>query len=233
MKHTILFTSLCYFDDQDLVSRFSIKVLRKLDNFPKGENNWERMHRFLERINSLKRIPRMGWLESGLPLSGAEDVAEHSFETVTITMLLADSIDQDLDSERALRMAIVHDWGEAITGDFSREVSTEIGSEVKEEIEERIWESLLVGEVPNGEEYLEFWREYTRMDTKESKLVHVADLLSVMVEASDLFRRGERSEKLKEIWETTRNELEAFVDSFPILEGLIRELDENLPSGSI
>lgn len=191
------------------------------------------MIELLAKINTLKRVPRMGWLESGLPLSAAEDVAEHSFETATITMILADALDQNLDSERALRMAIVHDWGEAITGDFSREVSTEIGHEVKEEIEERVLEELLIEKVSEGEKYLEYWREYARMETRESELVHAADLLSILVEASKLFEDGERSEKLRSIWKTTMDELEPFEDSFPVLMDLIQELEENRPSGSI
>lgn len=184
----------------------------------------------MEKINALKRTPRLGWLESGIHPSEAEDVAQHSFETSTITLLLADSLEEGVDSERALRMAIIHDWPEAVTGDLSREVSEEIGPEVKEKIEEKAMEDLLEKGVLDRKGHLEIWREYSERKTKESRLVHAADRLSVLVEASELFRRGERSEKLKEIWKTVREELNAFVEEFPVLEDLLPRLDENYPS---
>lgn len=192
-----------------------------------------KLYEFLKKINNLKRTPRMGWLESGISSSEAEDVAQHSFETATITLLLAGSLESEVDNERALKMAIVHDWAESITGDLSKGVSDQIGSEVKGQIEEEVMENLLTDEVPDREEYLGIWREYNELRSREAKLVRVADKLSILFEASELFRRGERSEKLRKIWETTMDELEPFEDSFPVLEDFVRELEENFSSGSV
>lgn len=175
----------------------------------------------------------MGWLESGISSSEAEDVAQHSFETATITLLLTGSLESEVDNERALKMAIVHDWAESITGDLSKGVSDQIGSEVKGQIEEEVMENLLTDEVPDREEYLGIWREYNELRSREAKLVRVADKLSILFEASELFQRGERSEKLRKIWETTMDELEPFEDSFPVLEDFVRELEENFSSGSV
>lgn len=184
----------------------------------------------LKKINELKRTPRMGWLESGIEQSEAEDVAQHSFEVSTITLLLADSIDEEVDTCRALRMAIIHDWAEAITGDFSLDVSKGLGVGVKENIEETVIDTLLLKEIDDGEKYLKAWQEYSDLETKESRLVRVADRLSILVEASGLFQEGERSEKLEEIWQTTRKELEDYTEEFPALENLLRELNNDFPS---
>lgn len=185
------------------------------------------LREFLERINALKRTPRMGWLEGGINPSEVEDVAQHSFETVTITLLLADSLDEGIDVERALKMAVIHDWPEAITGDFSREISEQIGVEFKENIEEKVMENLLESDISGREDYLEIWKEYSEMKTKEARIVRMADLLSILFEADGLFRRGERSEKLREIRETSREELDPFIEDFPILGDLLEGLDKS------
>lgn len=171
----------------------------------------------------------MGWLESGIERSEAEDVAQHSFEVSTITLLLADSVGDEVDACRALRMAIIHDWAEAITGDFSLDVSRGLGAGVKEKIEETVIDTVLLNEIDDGEKYLRSWQEYSELETKESRLVRVADRLSILVEASRLFQTGKSSEKLEEIWQTTREELENYTEEFPVLKNLLRGLDKDFP----
>lgn len=170
----------------------------------------------------------MGWLESGIRSGEAEDVAQHSFETSAITLLLADSLPEDIDKERALRMAVIHDWAEAVTGDISREISEQMGLEIRERIEEEVLKNLLPEEIPNREEYLDIWREYTQRKTQESKIVYLADKLSILFEARKLFREGENSEKLWEIWSTTKEEVESYTEEFPFLKNLLQKLEKDL-----
>lgn len=181
------------------------------------------MYEFFERINALKRTLRMGWLEGGVNAAEAEDVAQHSFETAVITMVLSDSLDQEIDSERALKMAIVHDWAEAVTGDFSKEITEQIGVEVKEKIEERALKNLLEkGEISQKEEYLNLWREYSGEKSKEARLVKVADKLSILVEASNLVEVEKTSEKLEEIIKTSKENLEKHLEYFPSLTNMLK-----------
>ncbi len=180
----------------------------------------------LDKINSLKKTPRMGWLEGGVDPSEAEDVAQHSFETSAITLLLSDYLGDKMDTERVLKMAVIHDWAEAVTGDFSRDVSESIGTDTKEDIEENAMEKILDEDLPNRDEYLKLWREYSKKENQESRLVRIADLLSILLEARNLFRRGEDSEKLREIWRTTKEELETYLEYFPELDILVSEFDK-------
>jgi putative hydrolase of HD superfamily len=53
-----------------------------------------RLSDFLERLNSLKRISRTGWLMCNVPLSEVKDVAQHTFDVATITLLLADELER-------------------------------------------------------------------------------------------------------------------------------------------
>ncbi len=95
------------------------------------------MYELLKRINKLKKTPRMGWLESDIDISEAEDVAQHSFETASITLVLSELLENEIDRGRALKMAIIHDWAESITGDFSRDMSSQLGEDIKERITDK------------------------------------------------------------------------------------------------
>lgn len=167
----------------------------------------------------------MGWLEAGMDLYEAEDVAQHSFETASITLILSDWVDEEIDTGRALKIAVVHDWAESVTGDFSKEATETLGSKIKEEIEEKVFENVLMDDLPGEGGYLELWREYRNCETPEAKIVRISDLLSILVEARKLFERGEESEKLREIWNSVMEDLEKFQTDFPVLESLLSELD--------
>ncbi|MFW5932809.1 MAG: HD domain-containing protein [Candidatus Hadarchaeota archaeon] len=173
----------------------------------------------------MKRIPRMGWLEAGISPVEAEDVAQHTFETSSVALLLLDSVKMDLNRVKVLEMSIVHDWAEAVTGDFSREVSEQLGRDKKEEIEEKVLENILLKDLGEPDRYLELWKEYSNLKTNEAKLVRAADRISILLEATYLLSKGESSKKLKEIWETVRDELDGFCDPFPVLECLLENLD--------
>jgi 5'-deoxynucleotidase len=73
--------------------------------------------RFLHRIERLKTSPRTGWLDRGVPPSEAESIADHSFRTALLAWMAA-SAQPGLDRDRILKLALVHDLAEAITGDI-------------------------------------------------------------------------------------------------------------------
>ena len=55
----------------------------------------------------LKRTPRMGWVQRGIP--NAESVAAHSYGAAYTAMLLAQVIEEPIDLGRILSMAVIHD----------------------------------------------------------------------------------------------------------------------------
>ena len=65
---------------------------------------------YMER---LKHIPRTGWVDRGV--EDPESVAAHSWRLALLAWLLADRL--HLDAGRAMRLALVHDLPEALTGD--------------------------------------------------------------------------------------------------------------------
>lgn len=68
---------------------------------------------FLRRIETLKTNPRHAYTAGGV----RETVAAHSWRTALLAMLLAPEF-PELDMNKVIRMCLIHDLGEAVTGDI-------------------------------------------------------------------------------------------------------------------
>ena len=64
-------------------------------------------------IFGLKSLKRSGWVYHDIPKS--ESVAEHSFGLAFLTLVI--DLPKDVDRLKLVKMAILHDVGEAIIGD--------------------------------------------------------------------------------------------------------------------
>jgi putative hydrolase of HD superfamily len=73
--------------------------------------------RFLHRVGQLKHVPRTGWLDRGVPAAATESVADHTFRLALLAWLAA-ADEPRLDRERVLKLALLHDLAEAVTGDL-------------------------------------------------------------------------------------------------------------------
>lgn len=72
------------------------------------------------RILGLKRLYRQGWLKRDVPELVCESVADHSFGTAMLALLVAGRPPfQDADPDKACRMAMVHELGEVYAGDIT------------------------------------------------------------------------------------------------------------------
>ena len=68
----------------------------------------------LRQLLRLKSTPRTGWIDRGVPPEKVESIADHILMTALVGWLTAPG---DLDRDKVLKLAIVHDLAEAITGD--------------------------------------------------------------------------------------------------------------------
>jgi putative hydrolases of HD superfamily len=161
-------------------------------------------------INHLKHLYRQGWLRRGLPAERCESVAEHVFGMAMLAWWLADDSYPDLDRDKVIRMALVHEIGEVYTGDIIP--SDNIPQVEKHRLERKAIEQV-VGKLAHGEAYINLWEEYERNDTPEARLVHQIDRLEMVFQASVYERHnlgdmseffasgnlGVQDEKLREI----------------------------------
>jgi putative hydrolase of HD superfamily len=187
-----------------------------------------KLSEILLRLNRLKLVPRTGWLFCNVPLSGVEDVAQHSFEVATITMLLADELQSEgkkIDCGRALSMAVLHDWAETDVGDFPYTALKHLGSpKIKQRMESSALNELL-RDVSEKEKYSALWKEYGDRRTLESKLVHASDYLSMLIQAIKYREQGIRSKELDELWLAVKRDLSPYTKEFRVVAKIANELN--------
>ncbi|MBX3279498.1 MAG: HD family hydrolase [Acidobacteria bacterium] len=177
---------------------------------------------FLTEIMRLKAVPRLGWLLRGV--RDVESVASHSFGTAVIAMLLADSArarGADVNVERVLRMALLHDLTEARTGDLPSTVKRYFAPGALHHANEKAAADILEPLGLEGEALFEVWREYEDRETLESRIVKAADKLDLLLQAREYERGGARS--LSEFWDSAGDDFTALgLDD--LIEDLIEEL---------
>ncbi len=151
--------------------------------------------KFLETTGRLKRTPRTGWVETGI--RHPESVADHTFRTSILCMIYADM--EDLDQQKMLRMALLHDVPEAIIGDLTPSKKTR---ESKDRENNAIKQILNLLPKKQREKYMMDWTEYREGKTKEAEALRQLEKLEMTLQAKEY-------EKDK----TTDQSLERFIKS--------------------
>ena len=155
----------------------------------------------LIELQRLKRLDRTGWILRGLP-NGTESVGAHSFGVSVTAMLLADKIRNEgveIDTERVLRMSLLHDWAETRVGDMPRIATEYFGADVRKRAEGAAFEEI-VGSADTGDKlYQKLHHDYEQRGSLEAKLVKAADVIDLLVQALALERAGARG--LDEFWD--------------------------------
>lgn len=146
---------------------------------------------FLYNSVNLKKIMRQGWIDK-LSIMHPESVADHTFSMAVIGMVLSDL--EGYDTEKILKMIILHDLAESIIGDIT--------PEQKERTEKLNLEnntmlrilSLLPENIKN--QYETIWTEFQNHESQESKFVHEIDKLEMALQAKIYSKEIDPSEKI-------------------------------------
>jgi putative hydrolases of HD superfamily len=123
----------------------------------------------------LKKTPRSGFQFLG---SGSESVADHSFRVAMIGFTLA-RLAGNVDPFKVVCLCLFHDIPEARTGDMNYVNKRYVTVDEKGAIAD------LADSLPFGEELKALLREYRAEDTEESRLVHDADQLDLILELKE------------------------------------------------
>lgn len=129
--------------------------------------------RFLNKIEKLKCNTRHSWTSSGRQ----ESVAEHTWRLSVMAMLCADEY-PELDINKVIKMCLIHDFGEAITGDIPAFEKTQ-----PHEHEEERAVAMLVADLPSsiGVEMTALFTEMKAMETDEAKLYKALDNMEALI----------------------------------------------------
>jgi putative hydrolase of HD superfamily len=166
------------------------------------ESDARNLVRFFVRSGRLKAERRRGWVKK-LGLRDPESVADHSYRTALMTMVISDS--RGLDTGKALRLALLHDLPEAIVGDAMPE---ERSGKQKIEIEMKAMRELLKDVPPRVRSlYHDEWLEFVSGRTEEAKLVRQLDKLEMAIQAWEYVKNSGNLAMAKEFWATARTHI--------------------------
>ena len=128
---------------------------------------------FLNIMEKLKCNTRHSWTSGGR----LESVAEHSWRLALTAFLVADEF-PGVDMAKVVKMCIIHDIGEAVTGDIPAFLKTEQDEE-REDLAVAGLLSLLPGDIAH--EFAGLFAEMSALATPEAKLFKALDNLEALV----------------------------------------------------
>jgi putative hydrolase of HD superfamily len=188
-----------------------------------NSENLEKIFDFLHKIENLKSTLRYTSTKSGRK----ESVAEHSWRLALFTFVMVDELDLDLDRFHAVKIALVHDLAEALTGDIDA-IEIEQGKITKEEKQKLEIEAIkqIKDALPQkaGDEIYSFWKEYNECKTKEAKFIKALDKLETLTQFT------ETGYKIYDKHEFIANYADKAVSDFPELKDMLKIIKRKLKS---
>ena len=128
---------------------------------------------FLNAIEKLKCTTRHSWTSSGRQ----ESVAEHSWRLAVMAMMCADEY-PNVDINKVIKMCLIHDFGEAITGDIPAFLKSK-----NDEVEEELAIKKMICLLPSNtrDEIKLLFSEMKEMHTDEAKLHKALDNMEALI----------------------------------------------------
>jgi putative hydrolase of HD superfamily len=120
-----------------------------------------------------------------------------------IGMLISDL--QNYNSEKILKMILLHDLAESKIGDYTPK---QLNKEKKNKLENNAFNEI-VKNLPDSikSQYLQIWQEYQENNSPESKIVHQIDKLEMVLQAKIYVKDGYSQEKLNIFFESAKTDI--------------------------
>ncbi|OHT12917.1 HD domain containing protein [Tritrichomonas foetus] len=132
--------------------------------------------RAIELCGVLKRIPRTGWVRN--KVNDPESVADHSMRVSFLAMILCPP---DLNKDKAVQMALIHDLAESIVSDITP--LDGVTHEDKYQRENNAWTQ--ISQSLNNDEMQKMWQEMEEGKTREARFVFELDKLEMLIQAEE------------------------------------------------
>jgi putative hydrolase of HD superfamily len=146
---------------------------------------------FMKYVHKLKKLKRAGWVECSI--KNPESVADHSFGTALLAMLLAKKF--KLNENKTIKMALIHDLAESVTGDSLSHIveKDEKLRKKKSDDEKKAMKKIF----RSRKEYYGLWLEFEEQKTREAKILRQLDRLELMLQVHGY----EKEKNLDCFWE--------------------------------
>ena len=173
---------------------------------------------FFKTVACLKNVSRQGWIDK-LSIDEPESVADHSYSVTMMSMVIADI--RNYNSEKILKMALLHDLAESLIGDLTPE---QINKEEKIKLENTAFHEISE-KLPHliKSQYLEIWNEYQENISPESKIIHQIDKLEMVLQAQRYRKEGHSRKKLEYFFKSAKQDI-----TDPTLKELFTKITEEV-----
>jgi putative hydrolases of HD superfamily len=188
-----------------------------------NSGNLEKIFNFLHKIENLKSTYRYNKTSTG----EKESSADHSWRLALTTFIIADELKLKLDINKSIKIALVHDLAEALTGDIDAILIAEgkVSAEDKNRQELKAIENLKETLPENiGNEISNLWQEYEDGKTQEAKFVKALDKIETLTQLA------ESGYKIYDKPEFIANYANKAVKKFPELTEMLLILKKKLKS---
>ena len=157
---------------------------------------------FFKTAVNLKNISRQGWMDK-LSLKHPESVADHSYSMAIMGMIISDL--GNYNSEKILKMILLHDLAESEIGDYT---PNQISKEDKIIIENNAYGKIL-STLPESikSQYAQIWNEYQDQESPESIIVHQIDKLEMVLQAKMYQKQGSSKDAVESFFKSAENEI--------------------------
>lgn len=136
----------------------------------------------LVEVLGLKALDRAGWARAGV--GRPESVAAHSWGVAWLVLLF---LPDELDRDRALAYAVLHDLAEVRVGDLTPHDGV---SKAEKTARETTAITGLLATLPRGESLLQTWHDYENEIDAEARFVRQLDRLDMALQAERYRREG-------------------------------------------
>lgn len=158
---------------------------------------------FLSEVGKLKDVPRSGWVL--YKVRDPESVSDHSFRVALMAMLYAPEL--KLNSDKCVKMALVHDLEEVHTKDIATradEKNQAVSRVDKPKIEKDAFYKLMRLLKGGNDEVARLWCEYHDCKTEEARLVFDLDKIEMVLQAVEYAKSKRTAEDLEEFFQTSK-----------------------------
>uniref|UniRef100_A0A8C5Q5Q9 5'-deoxynucleotidase HDDC2 n=1 Tax=Leptobrachium leishanense TaxID=445787 RepID=A0A8C5Q5Q9_9ANUR len=186
-------------------------------------NTGKNLLQFMKLIGQLKRVPRTGWVYR--KVEKPESVSDHMYRMAIMAMLTED---KNLNKDRCVRLALVHDMAECIVGDIAP--ADNMPKEEKHRKEKEAMKHLaqLLPEEMKKEVY-ELWEEYEYQCSAEAKFVKELDQCEMILQALEYEELEKRPGRLQDFYDSTAGKFQ-HPEVVQLVSAIYEERDSNIAS---
>eukprot|EP00584_Thalassiosira_punctigera_P004068 CAMPEP_0172526662 /NCGR_PEP_ID=MMETSP1067-20121228/1524_1 /TAXON_ID=265564 ORGANISM="Thalassiosira punctigera, Strain Tpunct2005C2" /NCGR_SAMPLE_ID=MMETSP1067 /ASSEMBLY_ACC=CAM_ASM_000444 /LENGTH=217 /DNA_ID=CAMNT_0013310217 /DNA_START=192 /DNA_END=845 /DNA_ORIENTATION=- len=155
---------------------------------------------FLTLTRALKTTKRTGWVMRGV--HNPESIADHMYRMSLMSMIASFS-DGALDTNRCIKLALIHDLAEARVGDITPHCGVSDDEKHRLELETMEQISSMLGPKMGGDEILSLWKEYEDGQTEEARLLKDLDKIEMILQAQEYETEGSHEKSLDQFFTST------------------------------